>query len=118
MLIIEPTAPPVSSPAPRLSVSDAVPTSSALQSDDRFSTVSSERNKSAVPGRKEGKERCRGCGREVTLDEIGATKKLVNRGTTDYYCLDCLAEYFDVSREDMGKKIIYFKKMGCTLFQH
>lgn len=62
-------------------------------------------------------EHCRGCGREVTPDEIGATKKLVNRGTTDYYCLDCLAEHFDVTRTDLERKIRYFKEMGCTLFQ-
>ena len=63
------------------------------------------------------KERCRRCGREVTRDEIGATKKLINRGTTVYYCLDCLAESLDVARTDLEKKIVYFREMGCTLFQ-
>ena len=62
-------------------------------------------------------EYCRRCGKRVTDDEIGATKKLVNRGSTVYYCLDCLAENFDVTRADIEKKIVYFKEMGCTLFQ-
>ena len=52
----------------------------------------------------------------MTTDEIGATKKLINRGTTTYYCLDCLAEAFDVDREEIERKIISFKEMGCTLF--
>lgn len=63
------------------------------------------------------KEYCRKCKKELVPDEIGATKKLVNRGSTVYYCLDCLAEAFDIDREDIEKKIEYFKEMGCTLFQ-
>ena len=63
------------------------------------------------------KEYCRKCGKELTSDEIGATKKLVNRGSKVYYCLDCLAEAFDITRGDIEKKIEYFREMGCTLFQ-
>ncbi len=63
------------------------------------------------------KEHCKKCGKELTPDEIGATKKLVNRGAAVYYCLDCLAEAFEITREDIEKKIVYFKEMGCTLFQ-
>lgn len=63
------------------------------------------------------KEQCRRCGRELTADDMGATKKFVNRGSTAYYCLDCLAESLDVARTDLEKKIVYFREMGCTLFQ-
>lgn len=63
------------------------------------------------------KEHCKKCGKELTVDEIGATKKLVNRGSRVFYCLDCLAEAFDITREDIEKKIAYFKETGCTLFQ-
>lgn len=59
---------------------------------------------------------CRKCGRAVTADEAAITKKLINRGTTAYYCTDCLAEAFDVTREDIQGKIRYYKEMGCTLF--
>lgn len=59
---------------------------------------------------------CRKCKKELTFDEIAATKKLINRGATAYYCLDCLAEAFDVERSDIEKKILYFKEIGCTLF--
>lgn len=49
-------------------------------------------------------------------DEIAVTKKLINRGTKKYFCVDCLAEAFEVRPEDIREKIRYFKEMGCTLF--
>lgn len=61
-------------------------------------------------------QNCRQCGRLLCADEIGATKKLINRGTKVFYCLDCLARAFAVSREDLEKKILEFKAGGCTLF--
>ncbi len=63
------------------------------------------------------KERCQRCKRVLTPDEIGATKKLINRGSTSYLCLDHLAEAFDVDRKDIERKIVSFKEMGCTLFR-
>lgn len=59
---------------------------------------------------------CRKCGKTLIPDEIAITKKLINRGTTIYYCTECLAEAFDVKREDIEAKIQYFKEIGCTLF--
>lgn len=63
-----------------------------------------------------GQGRCRKCGRALLSDEIAMTKKLINRGTSIYYCTDCLARAFDVTREDILAKIQYFKESGCTLF--
>ena len=60
--------------------------------------------------------RCRKCEKLLIPDEIAMTKKLINRGTTIYYCIDCLAEAFDVKKEDFEAKIQYFKEIGCTLF--
>ena len=59
---------------------------------------------------------CKNCGREIDRDEIGLTKKLINRGATEFYCIDCLAEKFEVTKEDLEKKIVEFREMGCTLF--
>lgn len=42
---------------------------------------------------------CQKCGRELTPEEIAITKKLINRGTSIYYCVDCLAEAFDVKEK-------------------
>ena len=61
-------------------------------------------------------ETCVVCGRPVTRDEIAVTKKLINRGTTQYYCVSCLAAYFEVRPEDIQERIHYFRQTGCTLF--
>ena len=59
---------------------------------------------------------CKKCGKLLVPDEIAITKKLINRGTAIYYCTSCLAEAFDVKKEDIEAKIQYFKEIGCTLF--
>ena len=60
---------------------------------------------------------CVSCGRPVTRDEIAVTKKLINRGATAFYCVPCLAKYFEVKPEDIEERIGYFRRMGCTLFE-
>ena len=62
-------------------------------------------------------EYCKKCGRHLTHNEIGLHKKLFNRGADSFYCIDCCAEYFEVSKELVEKKIVQFKEMGCTLFE-
>ena len=59
---------------------------------------------------------CARCGREIGRDEVGLTRKLVNRGATKFLCIDCLAQMFEVTRQDLEKKIEEFRQMGCTLF--
>ena len=44
------------------------------------------------------------------------TRKMINRGTTEFYCLHCLADHFGVSVDILRSKIAEFKAMGCTLF--
>ena len=59
---------------------------------------------------------CKNCGRELLGDEIGLTRKMINRGATEFMCLDCLSKYIGVSQEELLRKAEYFKKMGCVLF--
>lgn len=59
---------------------------------------------------------CINCKRTLKGDEISLFKKLVNRGATKYMCINCMAEYFDVSISDLEEKIKLYKKIGCTLF--
>ena len=59
---------------------------------------------------------CRTCGRALTNDEIGMTKKMVNRGATEFFCMDCLAAYHRVPVENLYRKLEEFRAMGCTLF--
>lgn len=60
---------------------------------------------------------CYVCGKDISKNEVGLTKKLVNKNAKDFYCLSCLAEYLEVTEEELKDKIEEFKDEGCTLFQ-
>ena len=60
---------------------------------------------------------CKACGRPLTSDEVAVTKKLINRGATEYMCISCLARHFEVTKADIEERILHFKQMGCTLFE-
>ena len=59
---------------------------------------------------------CAGCGRELTADEQGLTRKLVSRGADKLYCLGCLGEMFKLSESQLLELIEHFRAAGCTLF--
>ena len=61
---------------------------------------------------------CYVCGKEnLSKDEVGLTKKLIGKKTNKFYCIPCLAEYLEVTEEELLDKIEEFKNEGCTLFQ-
>lgn len=60
--------------------------------------------------------KCIKCGTDLLSDDIGATKKLINRGTTEFMCISCLAEKFGVTTERLHEKIEYWRESGCLLF--
>lgn len=63
-------------------------------------------------------KKCYVCGKTpLSKDEIGITKKLIDKKTVNFYCLPCLAEYFEVEEEELVAKIEEFKNEGCTLFK-
>ena len=65
-----------------------------------------------------GKYTCYVCGKTpLTKDEIGITKKLIDKKTTQFYCLTCLAEQLEVTEEELVAKIEESKEEGCTLFK-
>ena len=59
---------------------------------------------------------CIRCGKELNSIDIGAHKKFINRGSTEFMCKSCLADELKVPEELIDKKIEHFKKQGCTLF--
>lgn len=61
--------------------------------------------------------RCKQCGRELTADEIGLHKRMINRGDTEYFCITCLAAFFNCEEELLRGKIEHFRRMGCQLFE-
>lgn len=62
------------------------------------------------------KNECTRCGRLLTIEDIGATKKLINRGAESFLCVECLADYLKVAPERIRQKIEDFRRAGCTLF--
>lgn len=63
-------------------------------------------------------KKCYVCGKTpLTKDEIGLTKKIIDKRAAAFYCLTCLAEYLEVTEEELLAKIEEFKSEGCTLFK-
>ena len=60
---------------------------------------------------------CRLCGASLSHDEVGLTKKLINRGAVEFLCFGCMAEHFSVTVELLKEKVEQFREMGCTLFE-
>ena len=59
---------------------------------------------------------CRKCGAALTRDEVAVTKKLINRGATEFMCAKCLADHYEVDIGAVRERIQYFRAQGCTLF--
>ncbi len=63
------------------------------------------------------KKSCYLCGKEnLSKNEIGLTKKLLDQDAKSFYCLDCLAEYLEVDADFLLEKIREFKEQGCAYF--
>lgn len=63
------------------------------------------------------KVNCCNCEKKgLSRDEIGLNKKLIDKDIKHFYCLACMAEYFDVTQDDLLAKIEEFKEEGCKLF--
>lgn len=60
--------------------------------------------------------KCIKCGRQLTNDDIGFHKKMVNRGATEFMCVECLSNYFGIETEKAYKMIEHLRISGCTLF--
>ena len=60
---------------------------------------------------------CCVCGKTpLNKDEIGITKKLIDKRAEHFYCLSCLAKFIVADTDELLEKIEEFKKEGCTLF--
>jgi len=63
------------------------------------------------------KKSCYICGKEaLSKNEIGLIKKLLDKDSKRFYCIDCLAEYLEVDTEFLLDKVEEFKEQGCKLF--
>ena len=61
---------------------------------------------------------CKICFKEnLNKDEIGATRKLIDKDAKEFFCIDCLADYLGCTVDELLEKIEEFKEEGCTLFK-
>ncbi len=60
---------------------------------------------------------CICCGKALSRNDVGATKKLINRGAEEFLCIPCLAQKFKVSEDLIYKKIEEWREQGCMLFE-
>ena len=61
--------------------------------------------------------KCVNCERDLTTNEIGLHKRLINKGaTSDFMCISCLAKYFGCTEELLREKIAHYRNQGCVLF--
>ena len=60
--------------------------------------------------------RCVRCGALLGKDDIGLTRKLINRGAEEFLCIACLADHFELTEDILRDKIREYRAMGCTLF--
>ena len=64
------------------------------------------------------KTKCVICGKEIREKNVlGINKKLLGEDIINFYCLKCLADYLDVTVDDLNEKIEEFKDEGCKLFE-
>lgn len=64
-----------------------------------------------------GALRCADCGAPLSRDDIGATRKLLNPRTEQFFCVPCLAMELGVTETLLRQKIEWFRMTGCVYFQ-
>lgn len=61
---------------------------------------------------------CISCGKQgLDKNTVGLNKKLLGKDISNYYCMNCLADYLECTVEDLKDKVEEFKDEGCTLFE-
>lgn len=58
------------------------------------------------------------CGeKNLSRNELGLNKKLINRDIAKFHCMVCLTEYLGITLEELEDRIEEFKDTGCELFE-
>ena len=61
--------------------------------------------------------KCYICNKEIVDKNIIAlNKKLLGLNIKNFYCLDSLADFFEITTEELLEKIEEFKEQGCKMF--
>ena len=59
---------------------------------------------------------CLRCGRELNMDDVGLSRKMIHRAVTQCFCVECLAGHFEVPAEKLYAQIERYRAAGCSLF--
>ena len=59
---------------------------------------------------------CKSCSTELTTTDIALSKKLFGRQITEFFCIECIAEFYETTTDELRLKIEGYKRQGCTLF--
>jgi len=60
---------------------------------------------------------CFVCGKEkLTRNEIGLNKKFLGTKVEKFHCIECLAEFLEMSPDELSEAVQNFKDSGCELF--
>lgn len=60
---------------------------------------------------------CLVCGKEnLSTNEIGLNKKFIGSKIDKFHCIQCLADYIEITVEDLWERAEEFRDSGCTLF--
>lgn len=63
-------------------------------------------------------KKCISCFRDnLDNNTIALNKKLLGMDIDNFYCLDCLANYLNVTVDELLEKVEEFKEEGCTMFE-
>ncbi len=60
---------------------------------------------------------CAYCDKEnLSKNEIGLNKKLINQNVERMMCITCMATHFETTEEELKEIIEKYKQHGCELF--
>ena len=62
------------------------------------------------------KKYCNICDADLAKNDIGLSKKMLGRDTKRLFCMHCLANFLDITLDELFEKIEDFKMQGCELF--
>lgn len=64
------------------------------------------------------KIKCVICGKDILeKNTLGINKKLLGKNIINFYCMNCFADYLEVTVDELNEKIEEFKDEGCKLFE-
>lgn len=63
------------------------------------------------------KVNCSACGaKNLSKNVVGLNKKFLGKNVKNFYCMACLADYLNVTEDELLDYIEEFKNEGCKLF--